>query len=386
MSRRVVVIGAGASGTAAAYTASKLGARVTLIMGRPGATSLSSGALDGEAAGVVDEARAFVDAIGIWEIGVYRVATCAGLLRPAAGRDRSVLDLQKIEPGVVAVVDVMRRGWDARALAESWSQEPWALEHGLRFEPIAVEALRRTDEELIPLVDLAARHDDPERIAWLHDRLRESSGLRESRAVVMGPWLGLGLGVASELTRRLGKPVGEPLSEPGGASGLRFERARDALLSKMGVERVSAWALRVEVHDHEARVELDAGSSITADAVIMSTGGLVGGGVEWSSDSASSGFETSIDQPGTLAMRGHPLVPSGSPAGPVFEKFSWTGESDSTGIERVGIWVEPEGCVRAADGNVVPGLYAAGDAVSDAPRTMIEAIRSGVRAGSRASH
>ena len=66
MSRRVVVIGAGASGTAAAYAASKLGARVTLITGRPGATSLSSGALDGDWEGAGDEAQAFIDAIGIW--------------------------------------------------------------------------------------------------------------------------------------------------------------------------------------------------------------------------------------------------------------------------------------------------------------------------------
>ena len=117
MSRRVVVIGAGASGTAAAYAASRLGARVTVIMGRPGATSLSSGALDGDLEAAGDEAHAFIDAIGIWEIGDCHVATRAGLLRPARGRDLSVLDLQRIEPGVVAVVDVMRRGWDARALA-----------------------------------------------------------------------------------------------------------------------------------------------------------------------------------------------------------------------------------------------------------------------------
>ena len=140
----MVVIGAGASRTAAAFAASKLGARVTLIMGRPGATSLSSGALDGDREGAGDEAQAFIDAIGIWEIGHCRVATRAGLLRPARGRDLSVLDLQKIGPGVVAVVDVMRRGWDAKSLAESWSQEPWALEHGLRFESVAVEVLRLT--------------------------------------------------------------------------------------------------------------------------------------------------------------------------------------------------------------------------------------------------
>ena len=47
MSRRVVVIGGGASGTAAAFAARQAGAAVVAVVGRPGASSLGSGALDG---------------------------------------------------------------------------------------------------------------------------------------------------------------------------------------------------------------------------------------------------------------------------------------------------------------------------------------------------
>jgi glycerol-3-phosphate dehydrogenase subunit B len=385
MSRRVVVIGGGASGTAAAYAAARLGARVTVIIGRPGATSFSSGALDGDVGVAVDEARAFVDALGIWEIGGCRLVTSAGLLRSARGHDLSVLDLQGTEPGVVGVIDVLRRGWDAKGLAEAWTSEPWAIERGLRFEPVAVEALQRSDEDLIPLVDLAARHDEPARVSWLGDRLRESALLRDKRAVVMGPWLGLGAGVATELSRALGKPVGEPLSAPGGAAGWRFERARDALLAKTGIERVDDWATAVRADQTGARIELASGSGVTADAVVMALGGLAGGGIEWSPASAVSGFKTSLDHPASLALRGRPLAPSGSLEGALFEKFSWRGESASTGIERVGIWTDGEGHVRPADGTQVPWLYGAGDAVADAPRTMIDAIRSGLWAGARAS-
>jgi len=243
--------------------------------------------------------------------------------------------------------------------------------------------LRRADEDVIPLADLAVRHDDPERVSWLRDRLRESSLLREMRAIVMGPWLGLRPGVATELSGALGKPVGEPLSAPGGASGLRFERARDAILAKLGIERVDDWAVSLQADETGARVEMASGNGVTADAVVIAVGGLAGGGIEWSPVTTTCGFKASLVQPASLALRGRPLAPSGSLEGALFEKFSWCGESVSSGIERVGIWADPEGQARLLAGTPVPWLYAAGDAVADASRTVMEAIRSGLAAGAR---
>lgn len=384
MTRRVVVIGGGASGTAAAHAAVKVGARVTMIIGGPGSTSLSSGALDGDVGAVAVEARAFVEALGIWALGDCRVATSSGLLRSTEGRDLSVLDLHQVAPGTIGVLDVRRRGWDAAGLARSWTGEPWAIERGLRFEAVAVEALRHADEDVIPLADLAARHDDPERVSWVADRLRESKLLSDKCAVVMGPWLGLRPEVASVLTRALGKPVGEPLSTPGVAAGLRFERARDALLTRLAIGRFDEWAASVQGEEGDARVTLASGKVVTADAVVMALGGLTAGGIEWSPATAPCGFKTSLDQPGSVALRGKMLDPSGSPAGAVFEKFSWSGGSAPTGMERVGIWTDRDGRARNADGIPATWLYAAGDIVADAPRRLLESIRAGIVAGARA--
>src|SRR5690349_7650580 len=72
MSRRVVVIGGGASGTAAAFAARQAGATVHVVIGRPGATALASGALDGPGLEAMGAARAgvvaFLEALGAWQI------------------------------------------------------------------------------------------------------------------------------------------------------------------------------------------------------------------------------------------------------------------------------------------------------------------------------
>jgi glycerol-3-phosphate dehydrogenase subunit B len=380
----VIVIGAGISGVAAAWAATKSGAQVTVILGGAGASSLSSGALDGSSEGGWADVAPFVATLELWQIAPCRLATQSGLVRAASGRDLALLDLESIEAGTVAVVGVKRRGWDAEALAHAWTSEPWAVDHGLRFEATAVEGLLRADEEILPVTDLAARHDDPERVGWLIARLRESAALARARAVVMGPWLGLRRGVAAEIARGVGKPIGEPLSLPGGVSGLRFDRARDAILAELGVEIIADWAERVESANLGASVTLASGSVLGADAIVLASGGLASGGVAWSPENSSQGFTTSPRQPGSLAMHGEPLRSSGSPEGALFETMSWRGGGGPSGFERVGIWTDRRCAVRLADGSVLSWLYAAGDLAADAPRDMLHAIRSGVAAGSAA--
>jgi hypothetical protein len=384
MSCRVAVIGAGASGVAAAWAAAQSGAHVMVVLGGVGATSLSSGALDGSPEDGSTEMAAFASALGLWHIEPSRLATNAGLLRAALGHDRALLNLEKIEGGLVGVVDVRRRGWDAATLAHAWTSEPWAMKHGLRFEAIAIEALLRSDEELLPLADLAARHDEPERVGWLADRLR-GAPLAAASAIVMGPWLGLRTGVASDLARVVGKPIGEPLSLPGEVSGLRFDRARDALFAELGVERIAGWADLVEVGGPTARVALESTDVFSCDAVVLASGGLTGGGITWSSDGASVGFVTSPRHLGSLAIHGRVLYASGSPGGDLFEKYGWHGGAEAAGIECVGVWVDERGAVRRTDGSIVPRLHAAGDLAADRPRTMLEAIRSGLVAGAAAA-
>jgi len=395
VSRAVVVIGAGSSGTAAAYAARRAGARVTVVSERPGATALASGALDGADRATRSlgdarvEVRSFLGELGIWELvdeGCW-VATSSGVLRSSRGRDRAVLDLSHVARGTIAVLGVARRGWDAAALAKAWMSDPWAFARGLRFEPIESDVLRRASEALLPDVDFAKCHDEAERKGWLVDRLRSSVALRDKSAIVMGPWLGLESDVAGGLSAALEKPVGEPLSPPGGIAGARFELARDKLLAKIGAERVSG-SVRLVGADGlrgRPRVELDTELIVEGDAVVLAVGGLVGGGIAWEPEFGGAGFALSFAAPAVLAIGGERLSPSGSPHGALFERFAWSGERGRAGIERVGIWTDDKGQVRDAQGDAIAWLYAAGDAVADAPRTLLDAVRAGLAAGGAAA-
>jgi thioredoxin reductase len=65
--------------------------------------------------------------------------------------------------------------------------------------------------------------------------------------------------------------------------------------------------------------------------------------------------------------------------------FAWSGHVTTAGFERVGVWIDESGKLRAADGSTGAGLFAAGDTVADAPRTLLDAIRSGLVAGRNAA-
>lgn len=391
MSRRVVVIGGGASGLAAAHGAHEAGANVVVLVGRPGATALGSGALDGPRLASLGAARgavlSFVEALGAWDLTEdgSQLATNAGLLRESRGRDRGLLDLGAFKNAVVGVVDASRPAWDAVGLARAWSAEPWAQARGVRFEPVAVDVLRHAHETVAPDADLAAQHDDPGRVAWLLERLQEAAALESKCAVMLGPWLGTRTGVSARLSMQLGKPVGEPLSPPGGVAGLRFETARDELLARMGATRASGWAVRLTsggATPSPVRIELESGEAIDAEAAVLAVGGLVGGGIRFAPPQP---FALSVACPAVLAHRGAPLVTSGSPHGAPFEAFAWSGQRTAAGFERVGVWIDDGGRLRAADGSTGVGLFAAGDTVADAPRTLLDAIRSGLVAGRNAA-
>jgi hypothetical protein len=398
--RRVFVIGAGASGTAAAFAAKGAGADVTVVVGRTGATSLTSGALDGEPGDLASSQplSELARAIGIWELwgGLdvgpgFRVATSAGILRPTLGRDINVLDLGEVGPGVVAVASAPRRGWDPVALAKGWTNEPWARSRGVRFEPVELDVLRVAGERTLPDPDLARRHDDPERAGWLLDRLKASAAVRRATGVLFGPWLGIRRPLARELARSLGKPVGELLSVPGGPAGIRFERARDDLLVRHRIARIEGEVRRVERVGETIELDCHDGSSHRAEIVVLATGGLVGGGIGWSGGDARLWFEQAAPAcagfvgpartPAALAVGRAPPQMSGSPQGPLFEAHAWSGGLAPAGMETVGLWTASDGRARGVDGAAIPWLFCAGDAVAGAPRTMLHAIRSGLAAG-----
>ncbi len=377
----VVVVGGGVAGSAAALTASRGGARVTLVDGGAGATTLWTGAVDVDPA-VGDDARELAAALGI-VMGDAAIATSVGLVRKVGGREAGLLDLSPLLQGrTVGVVRCERPGWDADALARTAAA-------GLVVVPATV--LRMADERLVPDADFAARHDDDERLGWLAERLRHAlaSTRRSVHALLLPPSLGLEQARAAELSRRVGVACGEATGLPGGPPGLRFERARDRALAEAGVHVVASrvehvapfataperWTVRLEDRDLEA------------DAVVLAAGGLVGGGLEYQPGEAMLAaalppearpvFRCAIDAPVRLGAHGRPLDVPGSLFGTAPEAVAWPTSRDPL-MERVGVLCDDEG--RAA-----PHLYAAGELVADAPRTWPFALASGARAGAAAA-
>lgn len=418
MSRRVVVIGAGIAGLAAAWSARREGREVTVLSDGPGASAFGCGAVDDRpweqvfraARSLGEEIHArpvaapvleLVRALAIWDLPEDRVpwlATAGGRIRPACGRDRALLDLGALDDRLVILPRVDRAGWDADALARALGSDPFAQARRLRFAAVDVPVLRFDDERRIPDGDLAARHDDPARLAWLAARLRDAPG-RDGlgAAVLLGPMLGAQAPQAEALSAMLGVPVGEILIGVGSPAGLRFEAARDRLLAAVGARVVADRATAVTRDDDgQLLVTLEHGKKpLRADGVVLALGGLTGGGVVYQPAEQGAGadlpaggrvpFALSLRAEVTLAAQLAP-VPSGagtmrlgatsSMHGPELDLVAWPVNGHPGALESVGVRCEG---VRAA-----PGITAAGDVIAGRARTLLEALASGLRAGREA--
>lgn len=405
MSARVVVIGSGVAGLAAAYAARRAKANVTMVLGRPGASALMSGAIDDveweraaahPPSSLEAHEAALVSELGIWKVADERalVATLSGLLRPARGCDRAVLDLASLTDATVAIPRANRPQWDADALARALNDDHRARARGLRFEAIDADVLRLADESSLSDLELAMRHD-AERVGWLAERLRAAAGMAGKAAVLLGPWLGLDSTNASLLAEKLGMPVGETLSPVGGLAGSRFERARDRLLAALDVVMQPGRVLRIGGQAGRAILELEGDAMLDADIVVLAIGGVAGGGIVLSRaalhglDDDASGrepaFVASLESQAIVAADDRPLTLSSSPYGPSFESLVWSASPGRSLLETVGLWANPDGRAKRPDGEPLAWLFVGGDAVADRARTVLGALRSGLVAGHRAA-
>ena len=367
--KSVLVLGGGIAGTAAALEAARTGARVVLLGGGTGASTLATGALDDSPwthaarplLPVGRAARAILDALAAYAVpdGGARIATTAGVLRPARGHDLALLDLASLAGRRVGVVRCDRPEWDAGALARSW---------GAGFAPLDATVLRHADERLLPAADFAARHDDERRLAWLAERLRDALARAGSHldALIVPSSLGVEAERARALSALVGLPCGEAAAAPGGPSGLRFERARDRALAAAGVVRAAGRATHVERRADRWHVARADGPALEAMAVVLAVGGFIGGGLEYSPGEAAEAsvlppasrppFRLTIDVPAVeLGARGRSLEVPGSLFGIPPESLAWPFATDPM-MERVGVLVDE-------DGRAAPGLYAAGEMV-----------------------
>jgi glycerol-3-phosphate dehydrogenase subunit B len=395
----VVVVGAGAAGTAAALTAAGAGASVVLLDGGPGATALSTGAVDlvpweraqandrSTRAAVPAEVLALLDALGGYVLRdrPALLATTSGIVRRADGHDAALLDLGALAGRRVGVVRCGRPGWDADGLAASWGES---------FVPVDATVLRYTDERDLPDADFAARHDDDARVEWLAERLRDAMAHAGASlgALIVPPSLGIERARAADLTKLVGVPCGEPMALPGGPPGLRFERARDRALAAAGVLHRLGRAVNVERSGEGWSVVLDGSpEAVDADVVVLAAGGLIGGGIEYAPAEAilasalpplarppfRLGIGFGSEERLALGVHGRALEVPGSLFGVPPESLAWP-FADDPPMERVGLLTE-------SDGRVSPRLYAAGELVADAPRTWLQALLSGARAGDAAA-
>ncbi len=415
----VVVVGAGAAGTAAAYAVADQGVKVRLFDAGLGASCLSSGSVDQHPWETVCQAfsitgqqpsvnpfseplERFLRAFELWETPpagqpFVRLATMMGRIRLARGRDRSLLDLAALpDRGRVLLPRWARAEWDADSLARTLQHDPYARARAWQFAAVDVELWREEGEQLISAADLAARHDDDERLQWLIGRL--SRLLKEQRdagqsvdGLLLGPWLGAQRPRAPALSEALSIPIGEVLGCCGSAAGLRFEAARERLLTSIGVklERSRVAALRPRKDAVQIRFD-ERDDVLTATSVVLAVGGLAGGGMRYvpsestvtggnepaASSLPSRAFELSVDAPITWQCQGA-IDTVSSLQGPALDEVAWPTGDDPSLLETVGIVCD--------QGLVAPRVFAAGAVLAQQARTMLQAVASGLEAGKAAA-
>lgn len=383
---RVAVIGGGAAGAAAAWSARRGGADVAIFWDRGGSTALYSGALDqgpseprgSTVVALEPEVLAFAAALDAWTVGAAaaRVATYEGILRTTRGIDDALLDVTSLSGRRIVVADAPIGGFRGAAIAKALSASGWAARTRTRFDAVPVKGILDPSETRFSVFDLARLHDLPGRLSRLAECLRRADPGAE--AWLVGPWLGTEAGAAETLRKAMGRSVGETTSPPGGPAGARFDSSRDALLAGIGVsmhaDPVEAierhdqhWVLRTRPFDSEDR------ASVAADAVILAIGGVAAGGVALTGSTSAEGPLTlSLRAPVRLGLSGRMLEASAR-SGP-----DWVALGIPA-LERLGILADG---VRVAGSN---GLFAVGDALADRPRTVLEAVRSGIEAGTLAT-
>jgi len=403
--KHVVVVGGGVAGTSAALAASAAGASVTLLAGGPGASVLAGGAMD---LAPWEDIKTVRDEAALTEPAVSRVlhdlselvrvestaavvVTLDGILRPTRAVQAGLLDLAPLAAGLVLVPRAEHPGWDAAAAAPACNDTTLAHARGLEFVAVDATLTRLVDERFLVHAELAARHDEPARLEWLAARVKDAlARYVASRvvAVVVPPWLGVIRARADELSKAVGLPCGEPLLGPGGPAGLRFEHARDRALARRKITVAAGHAKEIAKDGDGWSVTLERGETLTGACVVLATGGLVGGGLTYAPSAsvlagelpprARASFASTVEAPVSIGAGGRAIGIPGSLFGESPEALAWPFASGAPLLERAGV-------LASSSGHVEGGLYAAGDVVADRPRTWLDALAQGARAGATAA-
>lgn len=375
---RVLVLGAGFAGVAAALSARRAGASVTVVRSGPGASSLYAGVVDGRLPARDSPATAELDelarGLGLRLGAGTVVATREGAVRAAAGSDGALLDLGPLAGRRIGVVDVPRDDWDGPLLVRSFAASSWARSTGTRFELVPLELLERGHQRRVSSYDFAVSFERAERSGWLTEVLKAHAG---PDAWLFGPWLGVHRELARELATSVRVPVGEVTSPPGGVAGARFDLRGLALLRALEVSFAAAPAAHVESNERAVGLVLEDGSKLAGDALVLASGGIVSGALELRG--ALSGAEPAGVE---LSVTGlPPVVGPGELQASVSSLFGVDlAVRGRRLLERVGVAVTGGGSVVGA-----PRVFAAGDVLAPELPSVAHALESGLRAGARAA-
>jgi glycerol-3-phosphate dehydrogenase subunit B len=338
----VVVIGGGLSGTCAALAAREAGADVLLVCRAPGATAVSSGAIDfassdedtsiGEAArrlarlpshpyGLLGEAlvpaldetiallRRQLSSLGlsgarfaadrnIW------LATPLGLAKPAAlaqgpiaAGDLRNLGSRQARLGVVALAGT--QVLEARLVAQGLTRALAPLSEAVVVAP---DLYRQRGDALRTLPEIARDLDQPGRRTALADSLGRAAAQAHATHLLL-PTLGIDdpVGARAELERKLQMPVFELLGAPPSVPGLRLQRALEGAAATAGIRVVPGIAERGAGADLQIIRGVEC-EPVRAGAVVLATGRFLGGGIRCEADGRLR--ETVFDLPATAAGRG----------------------------------------------------------------------------------
>ena len=337
----VVVIGGGLAGSCAALAAREAGADVLLVARAPGASAVSSGAIDfaaseddesiGEAARklarspghpyallgdglvpAIDDALALLrrHLVALDLTGARMAAdrnlwlpTPAGFAKPTA-----------LAQGAIAAGDLRNLGArEARvgvvAFAGSQAVEAGLVASGLSrlLAPVSSAVVVTPDlyskrgDALRTLPEIARDLDQSGRRAALAESLARAAA--QARAThLLVPTLGIDDPVAmrAELERVVQKPVFELLGVPPSVPGLRLQTALERALTKAGVRTVRGVAERGAGTDVQIVRGVEC-EPVRAGAVVLASGRFLGGGIRCEADGRLR--ETVFDLPATAAGR-----------------------------------------------------------------------------------
>jgi hypothetical protein len=169
----------------------------------------------------------------------------------------------------------------------------------------------------------------------------------------------------------------------------RRSRAGWACPGASGAQHIRVRALAVERTEGSWRIAAEEGQVFEAHAIVVATGGLLGGGLAYAPSEATLAtalppgsrlpFRLTLDAPLPLGAHGRPLELPGSLFGFAPERLAGP-LAHHRAIDRVGVLTDQDSGVRAPS-----GALAAGDVVADSPRTWLWALSMGARAGALAA-